>query len=267
MARWFNLVGALAVWVGRFYGVFFLALSGLFLYWGTRGFLALRHGTHESWGDPVACAIALVIAGLSLLVGYHLVTNPDLARRYAGGSDPSSRGGAQSKWKRGVKVVLFVGLGVLLLMDDNKGWGVATLLLGVTYLAIYLAITWRFRHIAPLDPQFRAAVDEAMRLEDRDPAAADQILIRAMEGAAQREEQQLAELKSKASHDRRAAVELRNRLRGKLELARAARHRAEKVLANKPDGANTLAALAKEADSTRQQLVEAEQLVERLKGK
>ena len=262
MARWFDLVAASMVWVGRFYGVVFMALSGLFLHWGTRGFLALRHGTHESWSDPVACAIALVIAGLSLLAGYHLVTNPDLARRYAGGSNPSSRSGARSKWKRGVKVVLVVGLGVFLLIDDNRVLGVAILLWGLTYLAL----TWRFRHSAPLDPQLEAAVDAAMPLEDRDPAAADQILIRAVEGAAQREEQQLAELRSKATHDRRAALELRNRLRGKLELAEAARRRAEKVLANKPDGATGLAALAREVDNTRQQLVEAEQLVERLRG-
>jgi hypothetical protein len=68
-----NATLVVITWVGRVYGVFFLALGLLFLYWSTRGLLAYRAGVREAWSDPVASAAGLVAALLALWAGFHVV--------------------------------------------------------------------------------------------------------------------------------------------------------------------------------------------------
>ena len=68
-----NATIVVITWVGRVYGVFFLALAFLFLYWSARGLLAYRAGVREAWSDPVASAAGLVAALLALWAGFHVV--------------------------------------------------------------------------------------------------------------------------------------------------------------------------------------------------
>jgi hypothetical protein len=85
MPRWYDVVGAGITWLGRLYGVVFLCLGVVFLYWGGRGLLAFKNGIRAAWSDPAVCAVGLLIGVLSLWVGSHLVRNAVLAREFAGG--------------------------------------------------------------------------------------------------------------------------------------------------------------------------------------
>jgi hypothetical protein len=60
--------------VFRVYGVVFLALAGLFIYWAGRGLLAYSQGVREAWTDPGACIIGLIAAGLSFWAGSRMVS-------------------------------------------------------------------------------------------------------------------------------------------------------------------------------------------------
>jgi hypothetical protein len=113
-----------------------------------------------------------------------------------------------------------------------------------------------------MDPILKASIDEVMKLEKSDPAAAARLLERAFKDFDRREEQELADLRRRAVNDRAAASELRSRLRGKLRLWQAARRRAEKQALNSPKGAADLEEINREAGNTQQRLAEAEQFLE-----
>jgi hypothetical protein len=80
MGHWqTRLLHAASIAVGviaRFYGLFFVGLGGLFLFWAVRGFLAYANGIREAWADPTACVIGLVVGPLSLWAGFQVVRNP-----------------------------------------------------------------------------------------------------------------------------------------------------------------------------------------------
>jgi hypothetical protein len=158
-----------------------------------------------------------------------------------------------------VRGALGIASGVILVLLGSTWVGVTFGLLGL----LSLGIAWRFRGRLPLDPVLEADVRKAMRLERSDPAAAARLLESAWEDADSREQRELAQLRSQASIDRRAAVQLRNRLRAKLTSEEAARRRAEKSLGTRPTSAALLKELDRVANATRQQLTEAEQHLER----
>ena len=85
MSRWYRLFSSVATWFGRFYGVAILGIGAAFLFWGVRGLVAYVSGTREGWSDPVVCALALIIAVLSLWAGTHLLRDARLAREYSAG--------------------------------------------------------------------------------------------------------------------------------------------------------------------------------------
>jgi hypothetical protein len=70
--------------VERFYGVVFLAVGAVFLYWSGRGFIAHAHGIREAWADPTACAIGLIVATLALWAGVNVVRRGIPSRTAAG---------------------------------------------------------------------------------------------------------------------------------------------------------------------------------------
>ena len=80
MGQWqTRLLQAASIAVGviaRFYGLLFVGLGGLFLFWSVRGFLAYAHGIQEAWADPTACVIGLIAGPLSLWAGFQVVRNP-----------------------------------------------------------------------------------------------------------------------------------------------------------------------------------------------
>ncbi len=163
-----------------------LALGALFLYWGIRGLRAALIGIRAGSSTPTvfANALALVIAGLSFWAGYHLVTDPALARSYA-----------VFRIRKNLAIgALLLGFGVLSLVNGEAVYGAGILLLGLAYLAI----SWRFRNDYPLDSQLLEAVHQAMRVDNEHPAAAAGALQRAFEAADQRAEHHLAELRNRA---------------------------------------------------------------------
>ena len=85
MSRWHRLFSSVATWLGRFYGVAILGIGAVFLLLGVRGLIAYVNGTREGSSDPIACAIALIIAVLSLWAGTHLLRDAQLAREYSAG--------------------------------------------------------------------------------------------------------------------------------------------------------------------------------------
>ena len=159
--------------------------------------------------------------------------------------------------KQFFRVAIPIPLGIALgLMGLWPGWVIA--LVGV----VLLVLEWRSRYDRPLDPVLKASLDEVMKLEKSDPAAAERLLDRALKDADRREEQELADLRRRAGSDRAAAIELRSRLRGKLRIEQVARRKAEKHALNSPNGAAVLEEMDRVASSTQQQLTEAEQYLE-----
>src|SRR6267143_5939706 len=77
MSPWFDrLLDVLSIafsWLQRLYGVFFLALGVLFLYWAGRGLLAYENGLRAAWSDPLACIAGVAAGVLSLWAGYRIV--------------------------------------------------------------------------------------------------------------------------------------------------------------------------------------------------
>ena len=128
-----------------------------------------------------------------------------------------------------------------------------------------IGTTWWFRNLSRPDPVLDAAIDRAMKVRKTDPAAADEMLDRAFTEAAAREEQELAQLQAKATLDKGAALQLRDRLRSKMKLHEGARRRAQRNLANTPNAAAVIEEIDRMSSATRHQLAEAEQLVERLR--
>lgn len=127
-----------------------------------------------------------------------------------------------------------------------------------------LGTTWWFRYLPPPDPVLAVAIKEATKLRRTDPAAADQMLSRAFTEAEDREKQELAQLHAKAALDRRAALQLRDRLRSKMKIHEGARRRAERNLANSPTAAAVLQEIDRMTTVTQQQLAEAELIVEQV---
>jgi hypothetical protein len=90
------------------------------------------------------------------------------------------------------------------------------------------------------------------------------MLSRAFTEAEDREKQELAQLHAKAALDRRAALQLRDRLRSKMKIHEGARRRAERNLANSPTAAAVLQEIDRMTTVTQQQLAEAELIVEQV---
>ena len=156
--------------------------------------------------------------------------------------------------KEFLRVAILIPVGITLgLLGVWSGWLIA--LAG----AVLLVFQWRTRDARPLDPILKANLDEAMKLEKSDPAAAERLLDRAVKDAERREEQELADLRDRAVNERAAAIELRSRLRGKLRNDQAARRMAEKHAANSPNGAALLEEMDRATSKTQQRLAEAEQ--------
>jgi len=159
--------------------------------------------------------------------------------------------------KHVVRAAIVVPLGIAIALLGGAWTGSAIALFGL----VSLAIQWRFRDSRPIDPVLLADVDEVMKLEKSDPAAADQLLERALADADRREEQELADLRRRAISDPQVAFELRNRLRAKLKTGHAARRKAEKWALDSPSGAAVLKEMDLVATDTQRQLAQAEQLV------
>lgn len=68
-----DLIGAGLELVFRLYGVFFLALAALFVYWSARGLLAYEAGIRAAWADPLAAAAGLGATALSFWAGIKIV--------------------------------------------------------------------------------------------------------------------------------------------------------------------------------------------------
>jgi hypothetical protein len=83
-----------------------------------------------------------------------------------------------------------------------------------------------------------------------------------MGDADRREERELADLRRRAVSDRRAAKELRNRLRGKLKSWQGGRRKAEKYAVNSPDGDAALKEIDRATSDIEQQLAQAELYLE-----
>ena len=59
--------------IGRFYGLVFIAVGGIFFYWTARGVVAYSNGVRTTWSEPAVCVLGAIIGGLSLWVGIRLV--------------------------------------------------------------------------------------------------------------------------------------------------------------------------------------------------
>jgi|SRR5919108_118968 hypothetical protein len=160
-----------------------------------------------------------------------------------------------------VRAAVAIIAGVAFIFTRHTLAGVGLTLFGL----VGLGSAWWFRDAPRVDPLLDAAIQEAMKVRKRDQAAADQMLDSAFTAAAEREERELTQLREKATLDRRAALDLRNRLRAKLKLDEGARRRAEKTLGDKRHGSAVLQELDRMVNVTRQRLAEAEQYVERLR--
>jgi hypothetical protein len=153
-------------------------------------------------------------------------------------------------------IAVLLGIALAIVGREWIGWVIA--LCGLAKLGI----EWRFRDLPPIDPVLLADVDRMVELEKSDPAAADKLFDRAMGDADRREERELADLRRRAVSDRRAAKELRNRLRGKLKNWQGARRKAEKYAMNSPDGDAVLKEIDRATSDTEQQLAQAELYLE-----
>jgi len=150
-----------------------------------------------------------------------------------------------------------LGAGVLALTWGLPIPGGLMILLG----GLVLELTWRCRYLLPLDPILKEDIDEWMSLRTVDAAAAEERWHRMFAEARTREKHKLAQLRSQALLDRRAAVELRNRLREKLFVGKGVRRWVERSMGSTPEGSAVLQALDREASHTRQRWHEAEEFL------
>jgi hypothetical protein len=160
--------------------------------------------------------------------------------------------------KNFVGPALGIALGAALFFIGGEWIGVVFAVLSL----VFLVLEWRYRDVRPMDPMLKEEMDEVMKLEKSDPAAAAKLLDRAFMESDRREELELADLRGRASSDRHAAVELRNRLREKLRIFDAARRKAEKSTLESPDVTAVLKELDRDSSEIEQQLAQAEQLLE-----
>ena len=110
---------------------------------------------------------------------------------------------------------------------------------------------------------FLAAAEQALKLEETDPAAARRIMDQAAAGAATVEDRERAELRQKAPFDRGAAVELRKRLVEDLRVHAAARRDLQRESPTDPGVALGLRSIDDAEKATRQQLAEVETHLQR----
>ena len=227
MPRWSDFL----TWVGRLYGIAILALGTVCLYWGTRGFVAFFQDIRTDWSDPRACGIALVIAGLSFWVAYHVLTNPALARGWALRETSLDEVAAHASRSKLGTVALLAGFGgAILLAVALFLWGdmAQRVFGGFAVLAALLILGTAWRSRSHEDPVFNAELEKAMTLREADPSASDRLIEKALAEAQSREERLLVDLHHRAATDVRAAKELQSRLRAKVRAQRAARRTAEK---------------------------------------
>lgn len=264
MPRWSDFL----TWVGRLYGIAILALGTVCLYWGTRGFIAFFQDIRADWTDPRACGMALVIAGLSFWVAYHVLTNPALARGWArGGTSLDAFAAHTSRRNLGTLALLAGCGGAILLAVALFLWGnmAQKVFGGLEVLAAFLIFgaTWRLRSHS--DPVFNAELEKAMRLRDADPNASDRLIEKALAEAQDREDRLLADLRHRAATDVRAAEELRSRLRAKVRIQRSARRRAEKRRLALAYRTALMQVMDRDAKKTIEQLEEVEQMLGHLR--
>jgi hypothetical protein len=134
------------------------------------------------------------------------------------------------------------------------------------YGLLLLFLEWKARDQQPIDPMLLADIGKARELENSDPKTANKLIDRAIEDADHREELELADLRRRASGDRRAAIELRSRLRGKLKIGQAARRKAEKWALNSPNGTAVLEEMDREAKTRQEQLAQVEQYLQNFRN-
>ena len=89
MSRLYRVLRIGTTWLGRLYGVAFVAIGFVFLYWAGRGFRGYANGIRAAWTEPWACVIGVVVGLGSLWVAFHLVKDPALARQFVAGRDRS----------------------------------------------------------------------------------------------------------------------------------------------------------------------------------
>jgi hypothetical protein len=152
------------------------------------------------------------------------------------------------------------GIGLVLLGRRFEGSVIS--LVGL----LFVVVEWRARDQRPIDPVLMRDMDRAMKLKKSDPAAAEKLVDRAVTDATHREELELADLRTRASGDRAAAIELRSRLRGKLKLGQAARRMAEKSTLNSPNKLGVLEWMDREAKTTQEQLAQVERYLENFRN-
>jgi len=81
-----------------------------------------------------------------------------------------------------------------------------------------------------------------------------------------RREAELADLRIRAATDRRAAKQLRSRLLGKLENAKGARRRIERLIQQRPNAAAMLDEISREESATERELATLEHYLEQLRS-
>src|SRR5437660_3058010 len=154
--------------------------------------------------------------------------------------------------------LILIGLGVYTIVDGAVKLGIFLVLLGALDIAIYA----RRRNSPAIDPVLQAHLDAAWELKKKDPTAAQVLLDKAFADSERREEAELNTLRQRAATDRKAAIELRNRLRRKLESEQSLRRRAENPALNPPHRAALLERLERAASQTEQELAQTEQYLE-----
>ena len=127
---------------------------------------------------------------------------------------------------------------------------------------VMLAISWKFRHVVQLDEDLQKQLDEALKLEKKDPSAAHAMIDKVVAEDERRREAELADLRARAATDRRAARQLRSRLLGKLENTRSARRKLERTIEQAPHTAPILAELSRDESTTEQELDALEQFLD-----
>jgi hypothetical protein len=127
---------------------------------------------------------------------------------------------------------------------------------------VMLAISWRFRHVLPADPITEEQLAKAMKLEKTDPAAAHALMDKAIAEDQMRRDAEMADLRARAATDRKAGKQLRSRLLGKLENARAVRRKLERSIQQMPNAAAVLEEIGREESATQRELAALEHYLE-----
>jgi len=157
-------------------------------------------------------------------------------------------------------IAIPIGIGIALLGRVVPGIVVSA------FGVVSLAISWRFRHVLPVDPVTDEQLQKALKLEKTDPAAAHALMDRIMAEDERRREAELADLRIRAATDRRAAKQLRSRLLGKLENAKGARRRIERLIQQRPNAAAMLDEISREESATERELATLEHYLEQLRS-